>query len=131
MNTAGKLSDHVETDRGVLDADITTDRFSAWFSMEAFRRAIAHLQTGTVADTKVATVGFEQATSSGGASAKALGTDTSKTASGAEVLTLTREIDVSDMDVNNDFDHIRIKVTSDDPGAVIGSAVLIRDTGRF
>ena len=131
FGTAGKISDHVTRDKAIVNADITTDRTSAWFPMTNYRQALARLETGTVADTKVATVGFEQATSSGGAGAKIVGVDTIATSDGGEELSLEREIEVTDLDTAGGFDHIRVKVTSDDGGTVLGVAVLLRDRGRY
>lgn len=130
--TAAKLGDQIKRDKGLINSDITTDRTSGWFDMANFRHAIAHLQTGSVNSGQKATVAFEQATDSGGTSAKALGSATEKTAgSGGEELDLEKEINVTDLDTDNSFTHVRIKVTCDNSTAVIGSAVLIRDKGRF
>ncbi len=128
--TAGQLSDHIALDKGVINVDIATDRTSGWFPMKDFRQAIAHLQTDTVADTKIATVEFLQATDSSGTGSKVLGTKTTLTSSGGEELDGQAEIEVTDMDEANGFDHIAIKLTSDDT-TVVGSAVLIRDKGRY
>lgn len=132
MKTAGKLSEHVDVDAGLINADITTDRQSGWVSMANFRRALGHLQTGSVDAGSSATLQFQQAQDSGGTGAKALGDAVSQTAgSGGEALEMEVEAFVSDMDTANGFTHIRMEVTCDNSSAVIGAATLVRDEGRF
>ena len=135
FGTAGKISDHVNRDRGFAVADITLgDNFSAYFDMAEFRQALARVETGAVADGKQVTIGFTQATTSGGAGDKIVGVDTVRVAAGgdgASGFSLEREIVVSDLDTANDFAFIRIKVTGDDAGAVVGGASLLRDAGRY
>ena len=135
FGTAGKISDHVARDRGFAVLDITLgDNFSPYYDMAEFRQALARVESGAIADTENLTIGFTQATTAGGAGDKIVGVDTARVAvggDGAAGFSLEREIEVSDLDTENGFRFIRIKVTSDDAGAVVGGASLIRDGGRY
>lgn len=130
MNSHGKLSEEVQVDAALINSDITTDRESGWFPMQDFRRALATVQTDSVDATKVVTVSFLQATDDSGSDSKACGNTTTLTAgSGGETLSGTAEINESDLDT--DFTHVAVKLTSDNGTAVNAASTLIRDNGRY
>jgi len=121
----GKLSDFVKLETALLNADITTDRESTFRPAEGFTLYRAHLQTGTVAATKKATVQLLQAKDASGTGKKALTDPVEFTAGdGGEVAEISVEAKQEDLDSNNGFTHIAVKVTCDNATAVVGAAVL-------
>lgn len=120
-----KILEIIKIEPAVLNSDITTARESTFRSAKDYRQFVAHLQTGTVAQTKVATVELLQATDASGTGKKRLGSLTTYTApTGGGTANITAEARQDQMDSANGFTFIAVKVTSDNATAVLGGATL-------
>ena len=127
-----KFTEIVDRKHGVVNADITTERTgSVYYSAASLRKIIGILVTGSVADTKKATVQLLQAKDASGTDAKNLGTAVEVVASGAQNLVITQEADAADMDKANGFTYAGIKVSSDNAAAVIGAAAILLSEPRY
>lgn len=119
------------SDRGTLMAVInpqsaTTAKSSGWVSMETLDGILATVLVGTIASTGTVDAKIEQATDSSGTSAKDItgksitqlteaGTDSDKQA----VINVLAE----DLDLANNFDHVRLTVTPATAAALIAGTV--------
>ena len=127
-----KFSEMVDRKHGVVNADITTDRTgSVYYPAANFRKIIGILITGSVADTKKASVQLLQAKDASGTDAKNLGTAVEVVASGAQSLVVTQEADAFDMDKSGGFTYAGIKVSSDNATAVVGAAAVLLSEPRY
>lgn len=121
-----KLSELVQVKQAVVPQDIVGGKTSAYYSMSGIGRVLAALTTGTIAETKKATIQLMQAKDATGTGAKALGTAVEKIAGvGGEAIFLTAEVKASDLDLANGYTHVAVRVSSDNATAVNGAAVLI------
>ena len=109
---------------GLANADITTDRTGVYSPVAGFRLLRGLLIANTVADTKVVTIELLQATDSSGTGSKALKAAVTFTSDGGETLIATVDALVEEMDIANGFNHVAVKVTSNNASAVIGCAAL-------
>lgn len=129
-----RLSEELKILEGVAPQDIATaDVTGPYHDVTEARKITGVLITGTIADTQVVTIELLQATDSAGTSSKSLKGPKTVTASGAEKLKAVIEAEITDMDMNNDFTHVAVKVTSDDPAATPpnGAAVLLLGGLRY
>jgi hypothetical protein len=127
-----KISETLRIEEGVLNADIATDRTSAYYDATGYRRFASKLFAKDVGSDKVATVQLLQATDSSGTDSKALSTEvsvTSQSSPSGDVEAIAEAQD-TDFDTDNGFTHIAVKVTSDDT-TVLANANLIMANGRF
>lgn len=109
----------------IVNADIVTDRTSAWFDAKGFRRFRAAALSGSVASTKVATLQILQAQDSSGTGAKALSALASHTGSGGGTPAILEvEAKQESMDADGGFTHIAVRLTSDNSAALIAAACL-------
>lgn len=124
------ISEVVRVDQAIAPVDYSTaDRTSSYIPMENYRQVQGVLNTATVAAASNATIQLMQAQDASGTGAKALSAVVSKVAAaGGEAFTLDVEANASDLDV--DFTHVAVQITSDQATAVNGSAVFIRGNGR-
>lgn len=87
---------------------------SSWVSMSQFHRAVAVISVGDMAATATFDAKLQEATDSDGTSAKDI-TDKAITqltqAGGDSNQILVIELDASELDVDNGFDHIRLVAT--------------------
>lgn len=119
-----KLLEKLVVEPAILNADIVTLRESSFRAAKDFFQYVAHLQTSTVAQTKIATLRLLQATDSSGTGKKLLGTLKTYTApTGGGTANLTASATRDDLDEG--FTHIAVEVDSDNATAVIGAAVLL------
>jgi hypothetical protein len=128
-----KLSERTKVVHGVINADVVTPRTGATFyDASEYRRFRALAITNTVAATKVVTVELLQATSAAGANAKLLGTLATYTApSGGGLGLVQADAEVDQLDVENGFKFVGVRVDSDNSSPLIGAVVLELGDGRF
>lgn len=121
-----KISEKTYIKVAIDSADIATaDRTSPYFAAGIARRVFARLVTGTVAQTKIATLEFLQATDDSGTGAKLLGERQTYTApTGGGTADLSVDVDLDAIDGDNGFTHFAVKVTSDNATAVTGAVAL-------
>lgn len=119
-------------DTGVVAQSLAnTSATGSYFDLSHYRKALVVLNVGALAAGKTATVSLQQATDAEGTGvvpidgATATITASSAMTSGRALL----EIDASDLDINDDFSFIAVKVATTDTTVV--SATLIRGDGRF
>lgn len=127
-----KISEMLRIEEGVLNADIATDRTSAYYDASGWRRFAAKLFAKDVNSDKVCTVQLLQATDSSGTGSKALSSEvtvTSDDSPSGDVSTIVEAQD-TDFDTENGFTYIAVKVTSDDT-SVLANANLIMANSRF
>lgn len=124
--THGKLSEFSKIENALINADITTDRESTFRSAAGYKAFRAHLQTNNNVDnTKLATVQLLQAKDASGTDKKALSAVTTYTsAADNSIADISAEATIDELDADNGYTYIAVKVTSDNGTAVIGSAVL-------
>lgn len=132
MNPNMKISEALRIEQGVLNADIATDRTSAYYDASGFRRFAAKVFAKDVNSDKNVTVQLLQATDSSGTGAKALSslvTVLSDDSPSGDVEAIAEAQD-TDFDVANGFKYIAVQLTSDDT-TVLANANLIMAGGRF
>lgn len=126
-----KLSEKSKVELMLKPQDIgTADVTTAYFAMKGYGKARVHLVTADLATTKVATLQLMQATSSGGAGAKVLGSAVTFTASGTQQADIIAECDIDDLDTANGFTHIAATVGTDVNGTV-GAVTLERGEAAY
>jgi hypothetical protein len=109
----------------------STNKTGGYFGMQMYRKALAILSTGAMADTNTAKIELLQAKDNIGTDAKAIdGASAIITASGA----LTSgcafiEIDVSSLDLTNGFEYVAARVTTN--ATLVSGVTLLRGDGRF
>lgn len=135
MNNS-KFTEGAKTTIGITPAeDIDTaavDSASGQFvSMQDYRRVVAVGAAEGPGAGKTLTVTLLQATDATGAGKKVLGTAATAEATASEALTAVAEASASDLDVDNGFYFVGMRVKTDKGSAVDGGGVLIRDKGRF
>jgi hypothetical protein len=132
VNHMKPLYKRAKIDVGLLSQSIaSSNKTGGYFDMQMYRKALAILNVGTMADTNTAVIELLQAKDVSGTEAKAIeGATATVTAVGA----LTSgcafvEVDVLSLDVNNGFEYIAAKVTT--TGTIVSGVVLLRGDGRF
>ena len=132
MNPNMKLSEQLRIEEGVLNADIATDRTSAYYDATGYRRFAAKAFAKDVNSDKNLTVQLLQATDSSGTGAKALSslvTSVSDDSPSGDINAIAEAQD-SDFDSANGFKYIAVQLTSDDT-TVLANANLIMAGNRF
>lgn len=127
-----KISERLRIEQGVLNADIATDRTSAWYDATGWRRFAAKGFAQAVNSDKNMTVQLLQATDSSGTGAKALSalvTVVSDDSPSGDVEAIAEAQD-TDFDSANGFKYIAVQMTSDDT-TVLANANLIMADGQF
>lgn len=125
MTVNAKISETVKIEQAILNADITTDRESAFRTAVGFQRFRAFLQTATVTATDFATIQLLQATDADGADKKALSAVVTFTAgSGGAPARIEVEAEIDELDSANGFTFIAVKATSDNATALLAAATL-------
>ncbi|ACL56986.1 hypothetical protein [Methylobacterium nodulans] len=115
---------------GVVHADITTARTGAYYAAAGAQRIAADVVTGPIAATKKVTVQLLQATDGAGAGAKPLGAPVEKVApAGGGALLVTAEAKTEQLD--DGYSYVAVQISSDNAGAVIGTAVLLFGDNRY
>lgn len=125
-----KISEMLQVEEGVLNADIATDRTSAWYDASQFRRFAAKIFAKAVATGQVVTVQLLQAQDDAGTGSKALSSVTTVTATASPTEDLSGWAEAQDTDFDDGFSYIAVKLTSDDT-TVLANANLIMAEGRF
>lgn len=127
-----KISEMLRIEEGVLNADVGTDRTSAYIDASGWRRFASKVFAKDVNSDKVVTVQLLQATDSSGTGAKALSSEVTATSddSPSGDINAIAEAQDTDFDADNGFQYIAVKVTSDDT-TVLASANLIMAEPRF
>ena len=120
----GKIVENIKFAPGVLPQDITTDRTSAYYPMTNAARVAAQLTTGTIADTKKATVQLLQAKNATGTGAKALSALVEYVVDNEAGAPAFIQVEATADQMDKDFTHVAVKVTCDNAQAVQGAAVL-------
>lgn len=119
-----KLLEKLVVEPAILNADIVTLKESTFRPAKDFFDYAAHLQTSTVAQTKIVTLRLLQATDSSGTGKKLLGTlNTFTDPTGGAVANM--RVSATRDDLDEGFTHIAVEVDSDNATAVIGAAVLL------
>lgn len=99
-----------------------------WADMTKFRQLLAILVSGTLGNDIAASVAFEQATSSGGAGAKALSGKTLSLAASDDGTNTSVAIRDTDLDIANGFCFVRATLTIADatsPESATGAAAVV------
>lgn len=103
-----------------------TTKNTGWVSMATYEGLLAVVQAGAIAATGLVDAKLQQATDSSGTGAKDItgkaiteltGSDDNKQA----LINLRSD----ELDVNNDFDHVRLVITVDDTASPTAAAALI------
>jgi hypothetical protein len=128
-----KLSERTKAVHGVINADVVTPRTGATFyDASGYRRFRAIAITDVVTATKVVTVELLQATDAAGAGAKLLGTLATYTAPAGNGLGLVvADAEVDELDVENGFKFVGVRIDSDNGSALRGAVVLELGDARF
>jgi len=129
-----KISEELSILEGVISEDIdTADLTSSYYPVADARRIAAKIFTKTVvAQTKKITIQLLQATAAAGTGSKNLGSVVESIApTGGSKLNALVEAQVSDMDINGGFNHVAVKVGSDNGAAVIAGCVLLLGDKRY
>ena len=134
MNT-NKLPSEVAAIGGVIDPDVTAASTvtSDWMSMAEFESAMAIILAGTLGSSATLDAKLEQASDSGGTGAKDItgkaitaltqaGTDSDKQA----IINCRAE----ELDIANDFNHVRLSMTVAVATSDIGG-ILLGFNGRY
>ena len=109
--------------------DIRTERTSGYISVCDFRKFVATLVTGTIAEGKKAKIEFVQAKDNAGTGVKTISGPLEYTAGiggGKAVL----NIENSTEDLDDGYNHIGIRISTDDTNIVNGCATLILGDAR-
>lgn len=126
------LTEEIDVVLGVTPQDIgTADVVGAYIAVSGYTKMLATLVTASLTATKIATVELLQATSSAGAGAKALAAAVSATApTGNGVVIAEVGASVDDLDSNNGFAYVAVKVTCSED-AKVGAATLALGGKRY
>ena len=126
-----KLSERQRSEIGVSPQDITTARTGTYVSVAGHRRIQAIAVTGNITAGQTVTIELMQATSAGGAGAKALGAPVVVTASSTAPQKASIDARVDELDTNNGYGFVAVRLSSNNGTAVQGGAVLLLADGRF
>jgi len=125
------LTEQIDVVAAVAPQDIgTADVTGAYVAVGNYRIILATLITEALTDTKLATVELLQATDSSGTGAKALVSAVTSVADGAVAVIAEVGADIDDLDSNNDFAFVAVKVTCDEAGK-LGAATLALGGKRY
>lgn|GEM_PF-2474393 len=135
-----RLSEQMKIDNAVesqnLGAASTT---SAYFDMSEYRKALAILNSGALANGSLVSLELMQAQDSSGTGAKSVNDldgnpivveYTNSTGASVPSVELFAEVQAAIMDTNNGFTHLAVKVTSDDAASQV-AVDLLRGDARF
>lgn len=127
-----KISEELTVVSAIDPQDIgTADVTGTYVAVRDYRKIMATLHTEALTAGKIATVELLQATSSAGAGAKSLKTAVSATApTGGGAVKAQVEARVDELDSNNGFEYVAVKVTCDETGKV-GAATLALGDKRY
>lgn len=134
MSTETKLGEVLNVDVLIDAADIDTADVTSTVFVDASlaRKFYAKAQTQTsLTVNKVLTLTLMQATDAAGTGAKAIGTAATFTATGTAKASVAAECSADDLDNENGFTFVGVKVGTDLGSAVAGSVVLVSGSKRF
>lgn len=122
-----KLTECVKFVNAINNADIdTADRTSAYVDVQGFRQITGAGQCETLSATKVLTVQLLQATDSSGTGSKNLGTAATFTApTGGSKGKAQQHAYDAELDKENGFRYVAVKIGTDEGSAVFGSAQIL------
>jgi hypothetical protein len=113
----------------VINADIRTQRISSYLPMKDYGRVAAVLTTAAVTASKTATLQILQAKDDLGTDAKNLVTTTSGTLGGVQ--NLGAEASQDEMDGQNGFTHVAVRMVSNNDAALLGACILFRSDAAY
>lgn len=127
-----KISEQMDVVAAIDPQDIgTADVTGSYVAVGDYRTIMATLQTESLTAGKIATVELLQATSAAGAGAKTLKAAVQATAPvGNGAVKVQVEARVDELDSNNGFAYVAVKVTCDENGK-IGAATLALGDKRY
>lgn len=99
---------------------------SGWVLASEFQKFLALVQVGVFGASATVDANIQQATSSGGAGAKAIGSGRAITqllAAGGNNVQAEINLDAQELDVNNGFEYVQLTITVGTAATVIAGAV--------
>lgn len=126
------LSEEIDVVLGVTPQDIgTADVTGGYVAVGSYTKMMATLVTASLTAAETATVELLQATDSSGTGAKALATAVTATAPvGNGVVIAEVEANVDEIDSNNSFAYVAVKVTCSE-ATKVGAATLALGGKRY
>lgn len=100
---------------------------SGWILASQFQKFLALVQVGVFGASATVDANIQQATSSGGAGAKAIGSGVAITqmlAAGGNNVQAEINLDAQQLDTNNGFDYIQLTITVGTAATVIAGALV-------
>lgn len=121
-----KLNEYIKDLEGVVPVSTQDASTDTWIDASHYERVAAIGMCGELTSGKIMTVQLRQATDASGTSAKDLGTAATFTASDGDLSgTAFAEAEVRDMDGDNDFLYVGVRVTTDEGSSKICAAALL------
>ena len=116
-------------DSAIVHADIRTERISSYLPMKDYGSVSAFMKTASVTASDTATLQILQATDDQGSDAKILVTATSDALGGVKTVSVTASQD--EMDGENGFTHVAVRMVSDNDAALLAACFLARTDASY